>query len=268
MRTREPRAPTQAPDRVDVGVVRPDGDLGPVPRLAGRRLDLHDPRPDLGDLELEEALDEPGVGAADDDLWPLRRLSHLDDVGLEPRPVLVAFVGDLLRLREQRLHLAQVEERVAVVGLLDDPGHDVAFATRVLLVLHVALDFADALEDHLLGRLGRDAPEVVGGVVPLADDLAFLVELLPVDPDLPRVGVDGDDRLLRRVGAALVGGDQGVGERVEQGLHRDPLVARDLAQRVEELEVGLAHGRFTFSLVALLGSGPHWNTVRARSTRP
>ncbi len=236
-----------------------------MPRLAGRRLDLHDAGADLGHLELEEPLDQPGVGAAHHDLRALGRLADLDDVGLEAGPVLVALVGHLLGLGQQRLHLAEVEERVAVVGLLDDAGDDVALAARVLLVLHVALDLADPLEDHLLGRLRGDAPEVVGGVVPLPDDLALLVELLAVDPDLPRVGVDGDDGLLGRVGPPLVRGDQSVGQGVEQCLDRNPLVAGDLAQRVEEFEVGLAHGRFTLSLFARRGAGPHSNTVRALS---
>ena len=179
--------------------------------------------------------------------------------------MLVALVGDLLGLWQQGLDLAEVEQGVAVVRLLDDAGDDVALAARVLLVLHVALDLADPLEDHLLRRLRGDPAEVVRRVVPFPDDLALLVELLAVDPDLARVGVDGDDRLLGRVGAPLVGRDQRVRQGVEERLHRDPLVARDLAQGVQELEVGLAHGRFTLSLFALRGSGPHSNTVRARS---
>ena len=130
MRTREPRAPTQAPDRVDVGVVRPHGDLGAVAGLARRRLDLHHAGGDLGHLELEEPLDQPGVGAADHDLGTLGGLADLDDVRLEACAVLVALVGDLLRLGQQRLHLAEVEQCVPVVGLLDDPGDDVTLATR------------------------------------------------------------------------------------------------------------------------------------------
>ena len=55
-----PRADAGA-DGVDVGVVRPHGDLGAVAGLARGRLDLDDARRDLGDLELEEPLDEPGV---------------------------------------------------------------------------------------------------------------------------------------------------------------------------------------------------------------
>ena len=138
----------------------------------------------------------------------------------------------------------------------------------VLLVLDVALGLADPLQDDLLRGLRGDAPEVVRGVVPLADDVAVLVELLAVDADLTRVGVDGDEGLLGGVGQPLVGGDERVGQRLEQGLDRDPLVPGDLPQRVEELEVGLAHDRFTLSWFARppASRAPHSNTVRARST--
>ena len=50
-------------DRVDVVVVAPHGDLGAVPWLAGAGLDLDDAVGDLGHLELEQPLDQAGVGA-------------------------------------------------------------------------------------------------------------------------------------------------------------------------------------------------------------
>ena len=156
--------------------------------------------------------------------------------------MLGALIGDLLGLGQQRLDLAQVKEGVAVIGLLHDAGDDVTLTACVLLVLEVALDLADALEDDLLGCLSSDPSEVVRGVVPLADDIAVFVELLAVDTDLPGIGVDGDHRLLGRVRHALVRSHQGVGEGIEQRLDRDPLVPRDLAECVEELEIRLAHG--------------------------
>ena len=223
--------------RVDVAVVGPDGDLRPVAGLARAGLDLDDAVGDLGHLELEEPLDEARVAARDDDLRTLGRLSDLDDVGLEPGAVVVALVGDLLGLGQQRLDLAEVEQRVAVVALLDDPGHDVALATGVLLVLAVALGLTDALQDHLARRLGGDAAEVVGSVVPLAGDVALFVQLLAVHADLAGVRVDRHDGLLGGLREALVGGDEGVGERVEQRVDRDPLLRRDLLERLQEVEI-------------------------------
>jgi len=59
-------------------------------------------------------------------IWDPCRLAHFDDVRLEPGPVLIALVGHLFGLGQERLHLAEVEQRVSVVALLDDAGDDVA----------------------------------------------------------------------------------------------------------------------------------------------
>ena len=45
-------------DRIDVGVAAGDGDLRARARLAGRGLDAHDPLVDLGDLHLEQLLEQ------------------------------------------------------------------------------------------------------------------------------------------------------------------------------------------------------------------
>jgi hypothetical protein len=80
--------------------------------------------------------------------------------------VVVALVPDLLRARQQGLDpLAQLHQRVAVVGLLDDPGDELADAVLVLLEHHPPLRLADPLEDHLLRGLRRDPPEVLRGHV-------------------------------------------------------------------------------------------------------
>ena len=97
-------------------------------RLARDGLELDDAVDDLRDLELEQPLHQAGVRARHDDLRALGGLAHLDDVGLEPAAVVVVLVLHLLGLREQGLDLAEVEQGVAGVGLLDDPGDDVALA--------------------------------------------------------------------------------------------------------------------------------------------
>ena len=93
--------------------------------------------------------------------------------------MVVALAADLLGPREQRLDaLAQLHQRVARVGLLDDAGDQLAHPVLVLVVHHVALRLADALEDHLLGGLRGDPAEVLGGHVTLVDLVAVLGQLL------------------------------------------------------------------------------------------
>ena len=83
-------------------------------------------------------------------------------------------------------------------------------------------------------------------------DVAVLVEFLAVDADLAGVRVDRDEGLLGGVRLALVRRDERVGERLEERLDGDALVARDLLQRVEELEVRRAHDAWLPVVVAVL----------------
>src|SRR5262249_41080074 len=256
-------------DAVDVGH---HGDLRAPPGLAGDAADLHQAVGDLGHLELEEALDELVRAAAHDDLWALGGGTGVDDHGLHPRAVVVALARHLLALGQEGLHAAEVHERVAVVGLLDDARHDVAHAVDVLLEHHLALGLADPLQHHLLGRLRSDAPEVVGRYVD-GLDLTLVVgapvdvrrgrlplgrvhgvgdrglrlrqraELLALrqdeleDAHLARLPIDLDARELRGVGGLLVGRQEGVLERHEQGLRADPLLALDLLDGLDDLAI-------------------------------
>ena len=177
------------------------------------------------------------MGARHDDLRTLGGLADLHDVRLHAGAVVVAVAGNLLGLREERLHPAQIEQRVARVGLLDDPGDDVALAAGVLLVFHLALGLANALQDHLLGRLRGNAAEVGGRVVPLAGDVALFVELLRDHADLAGLHVDLDQRFFGRVGHALVRGHERVGQRLEHDLLGDTLLDRQRRQGFEHLGV-------------------------------
>ena len=150
-------------DRVDALGVRLHGDLRPVAGLAGDATDLDEAVCDLGHLELEQCPDELRIAPGQDDLGALRARADLRDDRLDAAPLLVALAVDLLGARQQRLHLAEVDEDVvAITGLLDDPGHDLADPIDVLLVHHRPLGLADPLEDHLLRGLRGDATEVLG----------------------------------------------------------------------------------------------------------
>ena len=225
-------------DRIDVRIVGPHGDLGAVAWFAGTGLDLHDAVGNFGDLELEEALDQTRVGAADDDLRALGRLADLDDVCLDAGIRVGAFERHLLGLGQERLDSTEVEQRVAGVGLLDHARDDVAFAAGVLLVLQLAFSLTDALGHHLAGGLCRNASEVVGGDLKLvADGLAVLVEFLSEDLELHGLGVDRHPGVFVRIGHALVGVLEGVGERPEERINGDPSVGGERLQRLHHVLV-------------------------------
>ena len=161
-----------------------------------------------------------GIAAREDHLRALRAGAHLGDDRLDAGALLVALAVDLLGARQQRLDLAEVDEHVvAVAGLLDDAGHDLADAVDVLVVHHLALGLADPLQDHLLRGLRGDAAEVVGRDVLALDQV--LGHLAPVDLEVVVVE--------QRVRALAV-----------LGLEPLELLERALARLVEQplLEVG------------------------------
>ena len=80
-------------------------------------------------------------------------------------------------------------------------------------------------------------PKSFGRVVPLAGDVALFVELLRDHLDVAGLDVDLDQRLLGRVGHALVRGDERVRERLEHDLDRDALLALDVLERLHHLGV-------------------------------
>ena len=177
------------------------------------------------------------MGARHHDLGALGGAPHLDDVGLEPGVGLGPLVGHLLGLGQQRLDLAQVEQGVAAVALLDDAGDDVALAVGVLLELALALGLADALVHHLAEGLRGDAPEVARGVVAGVDPVALLVDVVGDDADVHGVRVDLDLGLVGRTGTALVGRHQGVGQHLEQRLDRDALLGGEEPDRFGHVDV-------------------------------
>ena len=164
------------------------------------------------------------MGAAHNDLRSLGCLANLNNVCLQACCVYILLVSNLLCLRHEGFHLAQVKQGIASVGLLDNSRHNVAFATGVLVVLHVALNFANALLHDLLGCLCGNAAKVSRCVIPLANDVAVNVKLLSVHPDLTIFWVNGDHGLFGGIWATLVGSYQRVGQGIEQGLNRDALL--------------------------------------------
>ena len=69
----------------------------------------------------------------------------------------------LLLAQHDGLGAAQVDDQIALLDATHDAVDDLALPVLVLVVDHLALGAADLLDDHLLGGLRRDAPEL-GGV--------------------------------------------------------------------------------------------------------
>ncbi len=216
---------------VDVGIVGDDRDLGPMTGFPSDVDDLDGAVGQLRDLQLEEPPHQVGMAPGDHDLGALGLVPDFEDQCLHTIPPLQALEGDALRPGEDRLGVTQIQDHRAVVDLLHQPGDQVALAALVHLEYVLALGLSQLVLHHLLERLSGDAPEslALGGVLPLLDHVAVLVQLLGVDDHLAGVGVDGDPRLLGCTGAPFVGRHQGVGEGVEDGVDsHTPLPGEDL----------------------------------------
>ena len=157
MRTRAPRAPTQAPTGSTLWSFDQTAIFVRCPGSRAQALISTMPSAISGTSSSNSRLMRPGWVRLTTICGPLAVLRHLDDVRLRAVAGLRPLVRHLLGLRQQRLDPAEVEQRVAAVGLLDDAGDDVALAVGVLLELALALDLADALAHHLAERLGGDA---------------------------------------------------------------------------------------------------------------
>ena len=154
---------------------------------------------------------------------PARGVRDVLDDGLDALAVVVALAVDLLGLRQQRLDaLAQLDQRVAGVRLLDDAGDQLADAVAVLLEHHVALRLADALQDDLLGGLRGDAAEALGRVV-VGLDLRPVLARAALERDVRRLGHDDLARLRVDAAHALLEGRLGLDlvEEVVLELGRD-----------------------------------------------
>src|SRR6201996_8798940 len=194
-------------DRVDPVGVGDDGDLRAVAGLAGDADDFHQAVRDLRHLELEQRFDQLRAAPADHDRRAFGRVGDVGDDRLDAHPVVVALVVDLLGLRQQRLDpLAQLDQRVALVRLLDDPGDQLADAVLVLVVHHLPLGLADPLQDHLLGGLRGDPAEIFRGDVAGGDLVLVRGDHLRVELGVLRLFQFAGLRVDFRFAFLLLGG--------------------------------------------------------------
>ncbi len=203
------------------------------------------------------------MAATDDDLWALAFSPHLEDVGLDAVPSLQPLVGDALRRRHDGFRVSEVEDGVAVIGLLHDPGHEITLSPLVQVEHLLALGVAQTLHDDLLRRLRGDAAEVARCVFPLTGHVSVFVQVLAVDRDLAGVGIDRHPGLLGGARRPLVGGHERVGERVEDRVRGHALLTFEKVERVQQVVV---HHRP--SLLPGLEFFSQTNTVLADATSP
>lgn len=115
----------------------------------------------------------------------------------------VRLAGNLLAAWQDRLGLAEADDRDATLVPGDGPLHEIALHADVFVVDRFALGFANLLDHHLLGRLGGDAAQLSRLDLDL-DRLAFAFLLL--DVHLAGVAVD-DDADARLLAVLLLGGE-------------------------------------------------------------
>ena len=148
------------PYGIHVLVMRPHGQLRPVPGIARHAHDLHDAFGYLGNLQAKESAHKLGGGAAETHRGPsIGILLNLADYRLDRVAHAVVFGGDALLCRQQHLGLAHQHVEVAPDDRRDGAGHDLADASAERSEHVVVLGFAYLLHDHLAGGLRRDASE-------------------------------------------------------------------------------------------------------------
>ena len=175
---------------VDVGILAPDSHLGAGTGLAADGLDLNGAAIDLGHFQLEQALDQARVGAADHHAGTALAADHVHNVDLQGLALGVGLAGHLLVAGQDGLAaLAQVQGHNALLVVHTGNGglDDIMGAGLDLAQLLAALGFPDALTDDMLCGLCGNAAEVLGleGGDNAVADLIALADLLGLgDADL------------------------------------------------------------------------------------
>ncbi|MNS76680.1 hypothetical protein D3C72_1102350 [compost metagenome] len=151
-------------------VVGEHGDLGAVARIAGTGLDFHQALADFRHFQLEQLDHEFRRGAADEQLRATRLRTHFGQVTADAVAGTQDITRNALVLRNETFSVAaKVDIDVAALGALDHTSDQLAHTVGPRIDNLLALGFAHALHDHLLGGLGGDATEV--GVLDLLFDV-------------------------------------------------------------------------------------------------
>ena len=171
------------------------------------------------------------MASRDNYLRALGLIADLEDQRLDTIPTLQTLEWNSFAAGEDGFGVTKIEDDGPVVHLLHDSGDEVSLPALIHLIDDLTFGLTQLELHDLLERLSGNPPEslAVGCVLPLVDDIAVLIELLGVDRYLSGFGIDRDPRLFGRSGTPFVGGDQGVGESIENRIDPDsPLASENL----------------------------------------
>ena len=155
--------PDARADGVDVGRDGRDGHLGAPARLPGDGPDFHFAPVDFRHLFFQKSAQEVGMRPGEGDLRAFGGFLDVQEQGPDAVVHVEPFAGDLLLLGESAFGpFFQAHDDFMGMHGLHHTGHDFPDQLAEVVVLHLTLELAQALLEHLTGRLGRDAPKIMG----------------------------------------------------------------------------------------------------------
>ncbi len=146
-------------NRVDVLILRHDGNLGALASLARNGANNNSAIVDLRHFGLKQMLHQFRRRAGYDHARTLGRFFHAYNDHANALANRKRFQPRLLLAAHLRFGLADIDDHIGPFDALDGGIHDLADMPDVLVVNGVALGFAYFLKDNLLRELGSDASE-------------------------------------------------------------------------------------------------------------
>lgn len=144
-------------DGFDALVMAHHGNLGTGAGITGRSLDFHGALFDFRHFELKELLDEFIAGARQDNLLALVGFVDAKHVGADAIGVAQVFARNHFALGQAGFQAADFDDGAFLVRALDLTGDHLFIASEELIENLFAFGVTQALQDDLLGVLGKAA---------------------------------------------------------------------------------------------------------------
>ena len=112
-----------SPNAIDALIGAADGYLASIPGLSADRVDLDNPFGNLGNLLLEQPLDQGPLGPRKNDLDAVSRRLDFVNYRAHPGTVVISFPRDLLAFRQNRFDIPELDDRKPLFGALHDAGN-------------------------------------------------------------------------------------------------------------------------------------------------